>query len=368
MLISVERTDFDSLFVIALPPGGGLDTLATIPMPCVTGGAVPFCRRGQPHLARSGPGLPHLYVLMGSSGCDCRGYLLSYRRQPDGSYVEVSRIGTPRDPLGVNVADFDLDGVDDAIFSYGNNCCVGGVEVYRGALDGSLSLAAAVDPGAYTGVAFAGNLDGDDRPDLVVPMSYYGRVAFVLNRTFVDQPTPTRLSLVGASAEPGVVRLEWFGDGAGGSEALVERRGATSAWTPLGTIVADGSGRFRFEDRDVVAGARYAYRLVTGGAPEVATEAWIDVPSASLTRLDGVHPNPATREALVSFDLARAGAARLDVLDLLGRRVAGGAVTSFGAGRHVVPVPGAAALRPGVYVIRLESEGRAETRRFVVIR
>ncbi len=75
-----------------------------------------------------------------------------------------------------------------------------------------------------------------------------------------DVTTPTLLALVSTDAQPDRVTLRWFGEGAVG-RATVERRAVATPWQTLGEATADGRGGYAYEDRGVVAGAGYGYRL-----------------------------------------------------------------------------------------------------------
>ena len=370
VIYSPERNVLhDSLFVITLPPGGGVDTTATILLPSQP--SYPLGRYGRPQLGRAGPGAPPvLYVLAGSNACDCSGYVLSYHRESDGSWTEVSRLTTGRDPDGISVADFDLDGIDELIFTQGNDS--GNqftfVYVYPGNVSGVLSGPMSFFPGMYPGAAFAERIDGDDRPDLCNGLTYYGRLGFRLNTSTPNLPTPTLCSLVSVSAEPGIVHLEGFADGAGGVTARLERRTASTWWGSVAAITPDGTGHYRYDDRGVTSG-RWAYRLVaveTGAVP--SAEVWVDVPDAIDFAVGGVEPNPISRSARVTFRLAATSPVRVTVLDLQGRRRGQRAEAAIGAGSHTWTVPGAAGLESGVYLLRMEAAGRAVTRRFSVVR
>src|SRR5207249_4866364 len=72
--------------------------------------------------------------------------------------------------------------------------------------------------------------------------------------------------------------------------------------------------------------------------------------------LGGASPNPAALELRVRFGLASAAPARLELLDLSGRRCAASEVGSLGPGNHVLAMP-AAHLAPGIYVLRLMQSG-----------
>ncbi len=67
----------------------------------------------------------------------------------------------------------------------------------------------------------------------------------------------------------------------------------------------------------------------------------------------------------MAFSLASRARDRLEVLDLVGRRVLDRDVTPFGAGPHVVPL--GVALRSGVYLIRVTQDGRSASARGVVL-
>ncbi len=88
---------------------------------------------------------------------------------------------------------------------------------------------------------------------------------------------------------------------------------------------------------------------------------------ASAFGLDGVAPNPARGAARIAFTLDRPGPVRLDVYDALGRRV----LALLDAPRAAGPQEMAfsvSALPAGLYLVRLERAGQAQTRPFVVVR
>src|SRR5207247_534260 len=89
-----------------------------------------------------------------------------------------------------------------------------------------------------------------------------------------DRATPTLLALVSTNAQYNHVALLWQGSAAGSITAAVERRTESSGWQRLGTAVAEGLDRLRYDDRDVTAGTRYGYRLsyMVGGTPRRESE------------------------------------------------------------------------------------------------
>jgi tripartite motif-containing protein 71 len=99
----------------------------------------------------------------------------------------------------------------------------------------------------------------------------------------------------------------------------------------------------------------------------------VDVPGPqpSLTfALDPTWPNPATGRALTArFTLPRAAAARLELIDVVGRRVAFREVGGLGAGTHTVDLAsaGGRTIEAGVYFMRLSQGENAAVRRLVVL-
>ncbi|WP_420456663.1 T9SS type A sorting domain-containing protein [Rubrivirga sp.] len=85
------------------------------------------------------------------------------------------------------------------------------------------------------------------------------------------------------------------------------------------------------------------------------------------TALRSVYPNPVADVATVAFDLGVSASVRLSVVDVLGREVAVAAQGVRPAGSHTATVP-TAGLPAGVYVVRLEVEGRVQSQRFTVAR
>ena len=184
----------------------------------------------------------------------------------------------------------------------------------------------------------------------------------------LDDATAVALALVSADADPSRVRLEWRAGASVDWSARLERRDAgASAWSALATLTPDGSGRIAYEDRAIVPGARYDYRLIVreSGAESVAGEVTIAVPREPEFALRA-RPNPAAGVLFADFSLPAAAPATLELLDIGGRRMDSRVVS--GAGRHVMALGGERRLAPGLYLIRITQERRALTTRALVIR
>jgi hypothetical protein len=102
--------------------------------------------------------------------------------------------------------------------------------------------------------------------------------------------------------------------------------------------------------------------LETGGPPLP-----VEPPSVvGGLELAGVWPNPSRSGFAITLTLADASPARLEVLDLAGRRLLTRDLERLGPGRHVVSLDEAHALPPGVYLLRLWQAGQTRSRRAVV--
>jgi hypothetical protein len=185
-----------------------------------------------------------------------------------------------------------------------------------------------------------------------------------------DPATPALVSFAGADATSERVRLAWTSADATTVRATIQRSTAGSgAWTVLGDAAVEGE-RLSFEDRDIVPGARYGYRLVdrASGTEEVLDEQWVTVPMPAKLALAGVSPNPVARELAVAFSLPGSEPASLELFDLAGRVLAHVDVGDLGAGDHRVTLANARSLPAGLYLVRLSRDGAALTAKACVVR
>jgi hypothetical protein len=186
-----------------------------------------------------------------------------------------------------------------------------------------------------------------------------------------DVVVPVAASLVSASAEPDFVRLEWFVGANDRVIAGVEREVGPSLWRDLGAPDRTGSDRLVFEDRDVVSGAQYTYRLrLRSGAEEtVIGPTSVAVPAKFALALLGAQPNPGSEGRLeIAFTVPQAMPVHVELLDLSGRRMASSESGASGPGRHLVEFGARGELAPGVYFIRMSAGGRTFTRRALLTR
>jgi hypothetical protein len=103
------------------------------------------------------------------------------------------------------------------------------------------------------------------------------------------------------------------------------------------------------------------------GANETSASVGVESPARVDWAIVAVRPNPAREGFAVAFSIPDDTDARIDVLDLHGRRVLGRNLTRIGRGSHVVAFPEARDLAAGVYWVRLGQGGRSLATRVVVI-
>jgi hypothetical protein len=87
--------------------------------------------------------------------------------------------------------------------------------------------------------------------------------------------------------------------------------------------------------------------------------------SASMDRLVGPLMSPTSTDPIVRFDLASAGPARLELIDVMGRIVGSRDVHALGVGRHEVALHLPRRI-PGLYFVRLTTDRVRQTARVVV--
>ncbi len=187
---------------------------------------------------------------------------------------------------------------------------------------------------------------------------------------FIDLATPVAASLISAQALPDRVTLAWQGSDAAGATARIERRTATSAWTAIGSVVADGQQRFQFVDVNVAAGERYGYRLAvtTAGADRVFGETWVNVPSVPLALAIAPVRNPVDGDLVLQLTLPASAPVHAEVLDVSGRRVVERDLGALEAGQRAVRVAGRGEIAAGFYLVRVRQADRTALARMLVVR
>jgi hypothetical protein len=179
-----------------------------------------------------------------------------------------------------------------------------------------------------------------------------------------------------SEANPGVAHVEWAVGNATGPYAGVYRRTPGTEWSSIATVQANASGVVSYTDATVPEGGQYGYMVVVPS--ELGTtfggETWVQVPAANAVipddgvslALTRVAPNPAVGRFAITFTLPTAAPARLELIDLGGRRVLSRDVGALGAGSHRIEIDAARDRSLGMYFLRLSQGGQSVSRRVVV--
>lgn len=185
-----------------------------------------------------------------------------------------------------------------------------------------------------------------------------------------DAATAVTVSLVSAEATAERARVVWRLGEPRSARVAVERRTEASDWVRVGEVLLDGDDQATFEDHDVVAGARYGYRIAVSDAEgdRWMGEVWLDVPGSGDVRVDWTGGNPAGNRMQVAVTLPSGGDARLDVLDVSGRVIGRHDLTGLPPGRSTVDLGPNTVLASGVYWVRLTHGTIVRATRVAILR
>ena len=189
-------------------------------------------------------------------------------------------------------------------------------------------------------------------PDMDQRPTYPNAVReWCINTAAVD---PFKFSVL-AGAEDGKL-YRWHLGSNTFTETVVLTSGLGEAYTP--TMIGPDGTVYAINDARL-----FAVGATTVDAPPRVSRDAIEVTS---------EPNPFVATTTVRFALERAGPARVDVLDLAGRRVATLLDGAIGAGEQRVAWDGHDALgapvAPGLYVVRVAAEGRIRMSKLLRVR
>ena len=192
-------------------------------------------------------------------------------------------------------------------------------------------------------------------------------------RVWADGSTPVLLSFVSVDVTADAITLTWLTSGSGSGVAAIYRSPVGGEWTRIGEVTADGTGYLRYTDYIDATATRVGYRLgiVDAGIEGFYGETWVDLPprdAALAFALDPVRPNPTLGGALtVRFTLPSAASARVELVDVSGRRVVEREIGSLGAGQHTLDLGEGQHIAPGLYLVRLTQGANIRVTRVAVL-
>jgi hypothetical protein len=148
-------------------------------------------------------------------------------------------------------------------------------------------------------------------------------------RITLDTPVPATASFVRADAHTDRVSLEWrLSDGV--AEVVLERSRDGNEWSELARIVPGDLGRVSYEDTDVRPAETLAYRIhfAADGQRIWTVPVWVEIPRAELALR--VLPPTARGRLSLEITLASSEPARLDLMDVSGRRLRSYDLSGYG--------------------------------------
>jgi hypothetical protein len=205
-------------------------------------------------------------------------------------------------------------------------------------------------------------------------LSWIWFVSLIASGQSVDNLAPPPPSPFAAAFSSGATHLHWGVSTASDFGTFKLYRGTSAAFVPAPGNMVVATTDTGYADVGV---SGYYYKLsavdVNGNESTfalVSPDGTLDV--AGDVKLEfalaGATPNPARGNRLmVDFTLPVAEPARLEMMDVAGRRVADRQVGGLGAGRHVLNLAESRPLSPGIYLIKLTQGARSKVARAAVI-
>ena len=304
--------------------------------------------------------------------------------QGAGTFLPAVNYACGASPSMVVVGDWNGDGVADLAVPNGSSA--GTLSILAGNTSGGLPTGTfaprqAFAAGTQARALALGDFDHDGTADFaVVNSASSGTVSIAL--ASCPSPLPANLRVtapVGGeqwitgtrqtlawSRGPGVLAVDVALSRDGGASWQVLARGVTdTTWT--WNVTGPYTTRARLRVGDPAVPGRAA---VSDSSFAVIPAALLDAGGRihSGLALRGVWPNPARSSASVWFTLAGDAPARLELLDLAGRRVRALGLEGLGAGLHRADLEGTGSLPPGLYLVRLSQADRQATGKLVVMR
>jgi hypothetical protein len=232
-------------------------------------------------------------------------------------------------------------------------------------------------PSTFAGGSSISHWDTSAEPNLLMEPAVTSSLSSGVDLTrhqmsdigWIDFATPVLIAPGRVLAEAGRVRVEYYSAEASTRAWTAYRSTDGATWESIGAPRALGN-LLVIEDESVVSGQRYAYRLgsYAGASEEFSETVWATVPSDLMFALYGAQPNPVTGPFTVSFALASAAPARIDLVNVAGRLVMSKEVGDRGPGRHTVPLDLQRKLDAGVYFLALTQNGKTLKAPVTVVR
>jgi hypothetical protein len=186
-------------------------------------------------------------------------------------------------------------------------------------------------------------------------------------------PLPVELTAFNAQRSgPEAVTVRWQTLSETSNAGFEVQRAAGSMWEPIATL--DGAGTtdtpqsYRFDDRQLPYAAdslSYRLRQIDTDGTESFSEAVTIARPVTQAELLPTYPNPVRSQATVRYAVPNRQDVRIDLYDLLGRRIRTVVDTNVeGRTEAQLDVSG---LASGTYFLRMQTAGHTDTQRITVV-
>jgi hypothetical protein len=286
-------------------------------------------------------------------------------------------------PQGMAIGDVNDDGVADLLVA--NR--VGGTVtplLGRGAGgvgDGTFEIGPELDVGQFPSGVLVSDFHEDGVPDWVIPRQTANVAAVQWGACASTTPAAVTVTspnggeswttgseqTITWSKDAGIiaVNVETSRDSGRTWETVARNRTGTSfTWTVTAPAATSAAAMVRVVDATVPGRVDASNRVFLIHAPG----AGVTEPAYGELRLTRVTPNPSSDGWTALFTLAAREPARIEVIDITGRRVMARDLGSLGPGEHHMRLAPRAGLPSGVYVIRLAQGSRTVTTKVVATR
>ncbi len=328
-----------------------------------------FNADGLPDLAVCNTGTTTVSVFLGNGAAGV----------PNGTFASAINATAGSGPNGVQVADWDHNGVADLAVASNNTLNSTSILVSTGT--GAFETVQTFATGGSNPAFIAVNdFNEDGTPDMLA----CNRLSQSTTRQLAGCPGILSSALAITSPNGGET---WNG----GTEQVISWTKGAGVMTVDLQRSDDGGTHWRTLARGLT-GTSYSYtaagptttharfRVVDSHAAQFsdASDADLTVNDASIVgvpldtprlALLGAWPNPARQDLAVSLALAKSDArGTLELLDLAGRRVAVRDLGGLAAGRHQVTLLERQSVQPGLYLVRLTHGGEVRSMKVAVLR
>jgi len=180
-----------------------------------------------------------------------------------------------------------------------------------------------------------------------------------------------RVTFSSAQTTTESVTLAWQAAVSETALAVLYRRVPSGSFTALDSGYVDGSGRYVFTDTTVTSGTRYDYRvglrLLSGELLTCVTA--VDIPAIVIKlAIEPIAPNPTRGPMVVAFTPGTTASARVDLLDIAGRKIQTVETGPLVAGqRSFVSLGIGITIKPGLYFVRISQSGKDASKRVAVV-